>query len=122
MPNQSGYRTRLSKEDEAAFQQWFAQIRDRLGRDLDAEDPGYDYRGLWHSMRLGGRGPGMDPSSGEIHFPDTFKTPQHPTMSAESVYAPPGAPQWNQNDVLVDAQGIPTLGFIGELLRRQETQ
>jgi hypothetical protein len=119
MPEQSGYRTWLNPSQEREFQAWFTQLRAELGRDLDANDPGYDMRGYWRATQLGAPGPRPDPSSGgEIHFPDTFKTPQHPTMSNESIYAPPGAPHWNQSDQLVDSSGRPTAGFLGELLRR----
>jgi hypothetical protein len=118
MADQSGYRTKLSAADERAFLAWFTQMRAQLGRDLDPNDPGYDMRGFWRAMRLGGAGMGVDPSSGELHFPDTFKTPQHPTMSAESIYAPPGAPTWDPSGVLLDQQGVPTLGYIQELMRR----
>jgi hypothetical protein len=117
--NQSGYRTRLHPLQEQAFQLWFRQMRDQLGRDLDPEDPTYDMRGFWQQLQMGGQGTGLDPGSGEIHFPDTFKTPQHPTMSAESRYAPPGAPTWNEHDILVDQTGTPTMGYIREMLNRR---
>jgi hypothetical protein len=115
---QSGYRTKLTPAQERAFMAWFVQMRDQLGRDLDPNDPTYDMRGFWQALQMGAAGMGVDPGSGEMHFPDTFKTPLHPTMSAESIYAPPGAPSWNANDVLVDQSGIPTLGYIQELMRR----
>jgi hypothetical protein len=119
-PNQSGYRTILSPEEEKAFRAWFNLIKSQLGRDLDMNDPGYDMRGFWRAMQLGAHGAGFDPASGEIHFPDTFKTPAHPTQSAESISAPPGAPTWNQYDALIDQSGLPTLGFLGELIRRSQ--
>ena len=119
MADQSSYVTRLSPQDERAYQAWFTQIKSALQRDLDPDDPTYDMRGLWRAMQLGAPGPARDPYSGEIHFPDTFKTPLHPTMSAESIYAPPGAPTWNAQGQLVDQQGTPTLGYIQELLRRR---
>jgi|SRR5215475_8750704 len=120
MADQSGYLTKLSPQEERAFRAWFLLVKSQLGRDLDMNDPGYDMRGFWRAMQLGAKGAGFDPSSGEIHFPDTFKTPLHPTQSAESIYAPPGAPRWNQYDQLVDQSGVPTLGYIGELIRRMQ--
>src|SRR5262249_52664902 len=75
---QSGYHTVLMPWEEKAFQRWFRQIKAQLGRDLDPNDPGYDMRGFWRAEQLGGRGMSRDPASGEMHFPDTFKTPQHP--------------------------------------------
>jgi len=118
MPDESSYITRLSPKDERAYMRWFIEMASKLGRDLDPNDPGYDMRGLWRAMQLGHPGPARDPYSGDIHFPDTFKTPLHPTLSAESIYAPPGSPTWNDQGVLVDPQGAATLGYIRELMRR----
>ena len=119
MADQSRYLTRLTRAEERAYQLWFAQTKEALGRDLDPDDPTYDMRGFWRAMQLGHPPPQLDSYSGEIHFPDTFKTPLHPTMSAESIYAPPGAPTWDDQGVLRDSSGQPTLGYIQELLRRQ---
>jgi hypothetical protein len=119
-PNRSSYRTQLTPDQERNFQIWFTQMKSDLGRDLDPDDPTYDMRGFWRAMQLGAPGPQLDPNSGEIHFPDTFKTPLHPTMSAESIYAPQGAPTWDQGGVLRDVAGQPTLGYIQELLRSRQ--
>jgi hypothetical protein len=54
-------------------------------------------RGYWKAN------PGGKPDS-RGHFPDTFKLPNHPTFSAESKYATPGAPRWT-GDKLIRPNG-----------------
>ena len=115
----SPYHTPLASWEKPIFLDWIRTLSQQLGRPLDPDDPTYDYRGFWRSQLLGGRGMGLDPSSGQMHFPDTFKTPDHPTFSNESQYATPGAPHWTANDTLVDPQGDVTLGYLKELMRRR---
>jgi hypothetical protein len=67
------YNTALPPYEEAKFHAW-AHEHDKL---LDLED--YDLRGLW--KQTGGLMP-----AGEQHGPDTYKKPNHPTFSDESVY------------------------------------
>jgi hypothetical protein len=65
------WNTHLPPDEEARFQQWATQ-NDRL-RDLYD----YDMRGAWQE----GLQPGPDG-----HWPDTYKKPNHPTFSNESMY------------------------------------
>jgi hypothetical protein len=67
------YNTVLSPEEEAAYQAW-AQ---KSGRQNDTYD--YDMRG-WYKENQN-----KDMAVGQ-HFPDTFKKPNHPTFSNESMY------------------------------------
>jgi len=66
------FNTPLSPEQEQRFQDWL-----RLsGREGDLED--YDLRGAWLAdARAASNG----------HLPDTWKKPNHPTFSTESMYA-----------------------------------
>lgn len=64
------YNTQLSPEDEKVFQKW-AQSQNKL---QDLYD--YDVRGLWKSGQANMEG----------HGPDTYKKPNHPTFSDESIY------------------------------------
>ena len=68
--------TRLSPEDEAAYQAWAKQN----GRENDVED--YDMRGAW----LEAKQKGQSLADGRGHYPDTYKKPNHPTFSNESKY------------------------------------
>lgn len=70
------YNTRLSPEDEAAYQAWAKQN----GRENDVED--YDMRGAW----LEAKQKGQSLADGRGHYPDTYKKPNHPTFSNESKY------------------------------------
>lgn len=65
------FNTQLSPQEEAQFQAW-AKAHNRLGDLFD-----YDMRGAWKA-NIGQAGNG--------HFPDTYKKPNHPTFSNESIY------------------------------------
>lgn len=65
--------TPLSPQDELAFRQWKQQVAPRDS----GED--YDFRGAFKR--------GFQPSPTDGHWPDTFKKPNHPTFSDESVYS-----------------------------------
>ena len=66
------YDTKLSPDEEKAFQEW-AKAK---GRERDTED--YDLRGAWKANA-------QEATNG--HLPDTWKKPNHPTFSNESMYA-----------------------------------
>lgn len=65
------FNTPLSPQEEQAFQSWAT----KSGRAGDVYD--YDLRGAWKTNS-------QEASNG--HLPDTFKKPNHPTFSNESVY------------------------------------
>lgn len=67
------FTTQLSPRDEAAFQSW----KQTYAPHDSGED--YDLRGAFKA------GLTPDPESG--HWPDTFKKPNHPTFSDQSIYA-----------------------------------
>jgi hypothetical protein len=66
------WNTPLDPEQEAQFQDW-AQKNNHL-RDLYD----YDMRGAWRE--------GISPDPQTQHWPDTYKKPNHPTFSEESIY------------------------------------
>lgn len=68
------FNTRLTPAQETAFQQWAS----RSGRANDTYD--YDLRGAWLKAAK---------QAGNGHLPDTWKKPNHPTFSAESMYSTP---------------------------------
>jgi len=82
-PTPDPYTTQLSPEEEAAFQQWKAQYAPHDS----GED--YDLRGFWKS---GGK---IEPGK---HGPDTYKKPNHPTFSNQSIYSTPDRPggEWTK--------------------------
>lgn len=98
------YMTKLSPLQEMAFQQWVKQNNVPFNPSPTAD---YDMRGFYQAMM--NRDPrassGIDPNDGRMHFTDYFKTPTHPSFSAESKWATNGAPSWNENDQLIDKLG-----------------
>jgi hypothetical protein len=92
------YNTQLPPDQEMQFQEW---IKGNKIPWVDSPDSDYDMRGFWKAMQSG------DPSAkraANLHFPDTFKTPWHHSISNESMYASPDAPSWKGNQ-LVDKKG-----------------
>jgi hypothetical protein len=86
--------TPLSPQEEQAFQQWFS--KNKQSGATHPQDTGHDYdlRGAFKA----GVKPGAD-----THWPDTFKKPNHPTFSDESIYSSltgtkPG--HWNGNNLI----------------------
>jgi hypothetical protein len=71
--------TQLSQENEQRFNNWLAQESQRRGRDMSQDTADYDLRGYW----LNG---GYQDTTGRGHMPDTYKKPNHPTFSDESIY------------------------------------
>lgn len=80
MLNYYKYNTKLTPEEEKQFQRWLY----KHGRDVQRNvssikmDQGtYDIRGFWknNEKTIGG------------HGPDTYKKPNHPTFSNESIHA-----------------------------------
>lgn len=97
------FRTTLSAPEEQEFQQWQASS----GVPYDPSPTSdYDMRGYWKAQKSGDPNAktAVNQSDQQPHFPDTYKTPYHQTLSNESIYAPPDAPHW-ENDRLVDARG-----------------
>jgi hypothetical protein len=87
MPDKETYDTKLTGEDEKAFQTWLTAT----GKAPDTSD--YDLRGWWKKHG------GATPTEG--HMEDDFKKPNHPTFSTDSIYAKPGITQagkWEKKD------------------------
>ena len=81
----SNYNTKLSPADEFAYRKWVAEHSKKLGRDVSMDEYDYDMRGYWLSLPSGKSVDGG-------HAPDTYKKPNHPTFSIESVYHGTKAP------------------------------
>jgi len=79
----TSFDTPLSSTEEISFQKWKSQY----GPNDSGDD--YDLRGAYKA--------GLTPNDNG-HWPDTFKKPNHPTFSDESIYAkdaPNLAGHWN---------------------------
>jgi len=99
-PVMSGYLTKLDPLQELAFQQWVKENKIPFDPTPTAD---YDMRGYYKSIQGMNKlaQASINANDGQIHFPDTFKTPYHESFSAESKFAAPGAPTWNDLDQLV---------------------
>ena len=82
----TNYDTKLTPSQESDFQKWKSIYAPKdSGKD-------YDLRGAFKS--------GLTPDPKTGHWPDTFKKPNHPTFSNESIYAkdaPEKAGRWKGN-------------------------
>lgn len=97
------YTTQLSPADEAQFQAW---VKAKQVPWQDEPKADYDMRGFWKGLTTGDprASQALSQFDGRMHFPDTWKTPYHRTLSNESMYAPPDAPHWD-GDRLIDKNG-----------------
>jgi hypothetical protein len=98
------YQTKLNPLQELAFQSWVK----KNGIPFDPSPAAdYDMRGFYRAMLYGDpeAKTTMNANDGMPHFIDRFKTPYHESFSAESQWAKPGAPTWNELDQLVLPSG-----------------
>ena len=88
------YDTKLSAGEEKKFQEWKAKnAPNDSGQD-------YDLRGAFKA--------GVKPDAETGHWPDTWKKPNHPTFSDQSIYAndrPDLAGKW-EGDKYIPPQGM----------------
>ena len=98
------YETTLSSDEEIKFGEWKAKYAPNdSGQD-------YDLRGAFKS--------GLTPNTETGHWPDTYKKPNHPTFSNESIYStyrPDLAGNWNGNIFVPPAQNKGKLSAIDNL-------
>lgn len=108
------YRTNLPPQQEVAFQRWVRHNNVPFDPHQTIQD--YDMRGFWNGLQSGDprARSAIDPNDQRLHYPDVWKTPYHQTFSADSQWAGPGAPQWQENrlmgadgNVLFDAAAPP---------------
>lgn len=99
------YTTALSPEQEAAFQNWVVanKIPWQGGPTSD-----YDMRGYYQAQQAGDTDArtSINPVDQRPHYPDTYKTPYHRSFSNESMYATPGAPHWEGQNLVPTQQSI----------------
>jgi hypothetical protein len=94
------YVTQLTPEEEVEFRQW------AIAHKVSPDDQTYDNRGFWKALKADDprAKAGFNPTAGEVHGPDVWKTPYDPSFSNESIYATEDAPRW-QGQYLVDKRG-----------------
>jgi hypothetical protein len=99
-PSMGSYLTKLPTQEELAFQQWVQQNQVPFNPAPNAD---YDMRGFWQALMANDprATTAINPNDKQMHYPDYWKTPYHESFSAESKWAAPGAPVWNNLDQLV---------------------
>jgi hypothetical protein len=111
------YQTPLTTGEEYQYREWVRHVSSMVGHRLEPDDISYDMRGYWKEVVQTGEWQSEHFTKG-AHFPDTYKTPYHPTFSRESRYALPTAPFWDTKERLIDPMTKkPTEGFIAETSR-----
>jgi hypothetical protein len=90
---QQGGPTHLQPWDEQRFKIWFNSLPEGIRNSND-----YDYRGWWLEN---GSIPYKQILSGNGHFTDKYKLPNHPTFSNQSIYSKGNTigGQWINNDM-----------------------
>jgi hypothetical protein len=88
------YNTRLSADQEKAYQAWGKQQAETQGRNPANDVYDYDMRGFWNAAQ------GNPQFAENGHAGDTYKKPNHPTFSTFSQYHGQDGfegGQWSQN-------------------------
>ena len=82
--------TILLPDEEATFQQWYADWAARAGINPDPDNPEhqYDYRAAWKA----GAEPQIDPTDQRYHWPSKFKADDHPNRIVDGVDTKTGVP------------------------------
>ena len=98
------YQTKLSPKEESEFKGWVKANKVPFDPSSKAD---YDMRGFWKGLKNGDSRAqtGINPNDKKLHFSDYYKTPYHESFSAESQWATPDAPVWNEKDQLVLPDG-----------------
>jgi hypothetical protein len=91
--------------EEPYFRRWLSE--NQIPFDPNEAKPDYDMRGYYRAAMAGDprTATEINANDHQRHFPDVWKTPSHETFSAQSQYATPNAPDWNEQDQLVDKAG-----------------
>jgi hypothetical protein len=76
----NNFNTKLSQKELQQYNQWIKEQSISKKRDMSNDHMDYDMQGYWKNSR-----DSVD-SSGRGHFPDTYKKPNHPTFSDQSIY------------------------------------
>jgi hypothetical protein len=93
----NNFNTPLDNHEKDRFDQWLQIQNMATGRDVSKDMQDYDVQGYWKALTT---------RADNGHGPDTFKKPNHPTFSNQSIYhgtpSPWGEPfqggTWGDNE------------------------
>ncbi len=105
LPGQHSFNTQLPTLQEFQFRKWLGE--NKVPFEAEAPVTDYDMRGFYMALQAGDprATSAVNSNDGQMHYPDVWKTPYHETFSADSQWARPNAPQWNDQDQLVGPNG-----------------
>lgn len=99
----ANYNTVLNEEDEAEFNNWFADAKSKGLIHPDDNGADYDWRGYWKDNQ------GELQGNYEAHFTDLYKKPNHPTITKGSIYYQQGYITDDDIGEFVDQSKVPEL-------------
>ena len=104
-PGNHTFNTQLPLPDELRFNTWLKENNVPFNPRESVTD--YDMRGFWSALQQGNpiAQSSVNPNDQQMHYPDYWKTPYHPSFSSDSQWASPTAPTWNDKDQLVGPDG-----------------
>ena len=102
------------------YKEWLEYQSKLQKRDVSQDEQDYDLQSYYNSLKANPGAPGkFDPEASSAHLTDTFKKPNHPTFSKDSMYSIPGIQEggeWNKDyseytpsDVNVQNMGLKNL-------------
>jgi hypothetical protein len=99
------FNTSLPPLQEMQFRDWLTQ--NKVPFDPSGSPQDYDMRGFYAGLQSGHPQAmtAVNQNDKQLHYPDYWKTPLHESFSAESQWAGPNAPKWNDKDQLVTPDG-----------------
>lgn len=96
----SQIRSTYNSYADGGYLDWLSKVKEwkpGIENDIDSDNPSYDYKGFY--MEDPQRAWDMIKGDPKSHFVDTYKRPNHPTFSDESIYSTPDTPggHWYEN-------------------------
>jgi hypothetical protein len=83
------------------YKEWLDYQSKLQKRDVSQDEENYDLESYYNSLKANPGEPGkFDSAASSGHLPDTFKKPNHPTFSKDSMYSIPGIQEggeWNKD-------------------------
>lgn len=83
------------------YKEWLAYQSRLQKRDVSLDEQDYDLESYYKSLKANPGTPGkFDPEASSAHLTDTYKKPNHPTFSKDSMYSIPGIQEggeWNED-------------------------
>jgi len=72
------------------YNDWLKYRSNLAKRDISRDEDNYDLKSYYDSLKYNpGEAGKYDPKTTEAHLPDTYKKPNHPTFSKDSIYSIP---------------------------------